>query len=149
MDVPDPPRIEITQTDRYRFEVDFGAAFAPFAIDEPQPIGDETAPAPEQLLAASVAYCLSASLFFALSKYRQQAGPIRASAECTVERNPAGRLRVTAIDVDIRLAAGADTLNHLDRALAQFEPFCTVSESVQAGIPIQVSVTDGHGRRLR
>ncbi|MDX5363092.1 MAG: OsmC family protein [Pseudazoarcus pumilus] len=149
MDVPDPPRIEITQTGRYRFEVDFGAAFAPFAIDEPQPIGDETAPAPEQLLAASVAYCLSASLFFALSKYRQDAGAIRASAECAVERNAAGRLRITAIDVDIRLAAAADTLTHLDRALAQFEPFCTVSESVQAGIPVNVSVSDGNGRRLR
>ena len=149
MDAPVPPRLDITQTDRYRFEVDFGAAFLPFAIDEPQPIGDATAPAPEQLLAASVAYCLSASLFFALTKYRQDAGPIRASAECTVERNDTGRLRVTSIDVAIRLAADADALQHLDRALAQFEPFCTVSESVQAGIPIHVSVTDGNGRRLR
>lgn len=149
MDAPNPPRIDITQTDRYRFEVDFGAAFAPFAIDEPQPIGDETAPAPEQLLAASVAYCLSASLFFALTKYRQDAGPIRASAECAVTRNEAGRLRVTAIDVNIRLAAEAETLQHLDRALAQFEPFCTVSESVQSGIPVKVSVTDGAGRKLR
>lgn len=149
MDVPQPPRIDITQTGRYRFEVDFGAAFAPFAIDEPAPIGDGTAPAPEQLLAASVAYCLSASLFFALTKYRQDGGPIRASAECTIERNEAGRLRVTAIDVDIRLAADATTLHHLDRALAQFEPFCTVSESVKTGISITVRVTDGTGRRLR
>ncbi len=145
----DRPRVTMTQTDRYRFDVDFGAAFTPFAMDEPQPIGDDSAPAPEQLLAASVAYCLSASLFFALSKYRQDAQGITASAECTVERNEAGRLRVTAIDVDIRLSADAATLNHVERALAQFEPFCTVSESVQNGIPVNVSVHDGTGTRLR
>lgn len=143
------PRIDITQTGQYRFEVDFGESFAPFAIDEPAPIGAGTAPAPEQVMAASVAYCLSASLFFSLSKYRQDAGGIRASAQCRIERNDAKRLRITHIDVHIHIGADAETLQHLDRALEQFEPFCTVSESVQAGIPVSVAVSDGTGRRLR
>lgn len=149
MDLPDKPRIDITQTGRYRFEVDFGAAFPALAVDEPPPIGDGEGPAPEQLLAASVAYCLAASLFFALSKFRQDAGGIRASAECDVARNEAGRLRVRQIDVHLQLGVDAATLQHVDRALAQFEPFCTVSESVQAGIPVEVAVSDATGRRLR
>jgi hypothetical protein len=37
---------------------------------------------------------------------------------------------------------------NLDRALAQFEDFCTVSESVQAGIPVTVSIADGAGTEL-
>ncbi|MDP3707254.1 MAG: OsmC family peroxiredoxin, partial [Polaromonas sp.] len=32
--------------------------------------------------------------------------------------------------------------------LGQFEEFCTVTQSVQAGIPVSISVTDGKGRRL-
>lgn len=143
------PRIELTQTDRYRFEVDFGEAFAPFAIDEPDPIGAGTAPAPEQVLASSVAYCLAASLFFALGKYRQDGKGLRASAECNIERNEAGRLRINHIDVQLQLGAEAESLQHLDRILAQFEPFCTVSESVQSGIPVTVAVSDASGRRLR
>lgn len=144
-----PQSIRLEQTGRYRFEVDFGGAIAPLAVDEPAPIGDGDGPAPEQLLATSVAYCLTASLFFALTKYRQDAGGLSASAEYQVERNEAGRLRVTGIAVHIRLGADATTLNHVDRALAQFEPFCTVSESVQAGIPVSVEVSDASGRRLR
>lgn len=139
--------VTLAQTDRYRFEIDFGEAIVPLGVDEPPPIGDGEGPAPEQLLAASVGYCLAASLFFALTKYRQDGGGITASAECTVERNEAGRLRITAIDVELRLAADVATLHqaHLERALTQFENFCTVSESVKSGIPVKVSVSDCSG----
>lgn len=147
--IPPFPRVELVQTGKYRFEVDFGKAFAPFVMDEPHPIGDDEGPAPEQLLATSVAYCLSASLFFALTKYRQEAGQIRAGAECTLERNEEGRLRVTRIDVHIQLEADSASLPHIDRALERFEPFCTASESVKAGIPVNVAVSDGAGKRLR
>ncbi len=34
-------------------------------------------------------------------------------------------------------------------ALAQFQDFCTVTESVQAGIPVAVTVEDATGRLLR
>jgi hypothetical protein len=33
--------------------------------------------------------------------------------------------------------------------LEQFERFCTVSESVKAGIPVAVSVADRDGTRLK
>jgi hypothetical protein len=36
----------------------------------------------------------------------------------------------------------------IDRVLEQFQRFCTVSESVKAGIPVAVTVEDGGGRRL-
>jgi hypothetical protein len=38
---------------------------------------------------------------------------------------------------------------HLDRALSQFEAFCTVTQSVSAGIPVEVQVFDAEGTRLK
>ncbi|MFZ2295859.1 MAG: OsmC family peroxiredoxin, partial [Polaromonas sp.] len=64
------------------------------------------------------------------------------------DRNENNRLRVQQIDVTIQLGKEGAELAHLDRVLGQFQDFCTVSQSVQTGIPIKVSVTDGKGLRL-
>ena len=129
------PTIRITQVADYVFTVDFGAALPALFTDEAPPIGG--------------ANCLCASLVFALGKFRQEARGVAAEASCRLERNPAGRLRVTAIDVRIRLGAAAADMPRIDRVLEQFERFCTVSESVKAGIPVAVSVADRDGTRLK
>jgi hypothetical protein len=49
----------------------------------------------------------------------------------------------------IKLGAAADDLNHLDRVLSQFEAFCTVTQSVGQGIPIEISVSDTNGKKLK
>lgn len=143
------PSVTLAQTDRYRFEIDFGEAIAPLDVDEPPPIGDGEGPAPEQMIAASVGYCLAASLFFALGKFKQDAEGITTRATCTIERNENDRLRITEIQVDITLGAEAAQLEHMDRILSQFENFCTVSESVKSGIPVKVSVSDRTGMALK
>ena len=38
---------------------------------------------------------------------------------------------------------------HLDRVLGQFEQFCTVTQSVAAGIPVTVEVFDSQGAQLK
>jgi hypothetical protein len=40
-------------------------------------------------------------------------------------------------------------LQHLDRVLEQFEEFCTVTQSVRAGIPVTVHVIDASGAVLK
>ncbi len=140
--------ITITQQEKYRFLVDFGAAIPDLLVDEPAPVGQGDGPAPTQMLLASVANCLSASLFFALQKFKQDAGGIVTTASCTVDRNEHNRLRVQQIDVTINLGKQGGELEHLDRVLGQFEDFCTVSQSVQAGIPIKIAVVDGKGVTL-
>lgn len=47
--------------------------------------------------------------------------------------------------VDLQLADVASALEHADRAFAQFENFCIVTESVREGIPIEVNVRDAAG----
>jgi uncharacterized OsmC-like protein len=143
------PTIRIAQVADYVFTVDFGAALPALLTDEAPPVGGATGPIPEQLLIGGVANCLCASLVFALGKFRQDARGVAAEASCRVERNEEGRLRVAGIDVHIRLGAAEAEMPRIDRVLAQFERFCTVSESVKTGIPVSVSVADRDGTRLK
>ncbi|MGE8355629.1 MAG: OsmC family peroxiredoxin, partial [Microvirgula sp.] len=68
---------------------------------------------------------------------------------CEVGRNAEGRMRVLSIDVVLRLGKAAAEVEHLDRILGQFEPFCTVSQSISAGVPVHVSVRDGRDAVLK
>lgn len=143
------PGIRITQDAAYRFTVDFGGLAAVLSVDEAPPAGEGFGPCPEQLLVAAVSNCLCASMVFALGKFRQEAGGVAADAHCRIVRNAEGRLRIGGIEVAIALGASAEAMPRLDRVLEQFERFCTVSQSVEAGIPVAVTVADGTGRRLR
>ena len=70
-------------------------------------------------------------------------------AAARARRNEANRLRVSSINVEIQLGVASSELSHMDRALAQFEDFCTVSASVREGVSIDLSVFDVGGQRLR
>jgi uncharacterized OsmC-like protein len=144
----DKASITITQKEDYQFLVDFGEAMPTLLVDQPLPLGKDEGPSPEYMLLAASANCLLASLLFALRKFKADAGRITATASCELERNVNNRLRVGRIDVDIRLEKEKTEIAHIERALMQFEDFCTVSQSVQSGIPITVNVHDGKGIRL-
>ena len=140
--------ITVTQKNNYQFLVDFGAAIPQLLADEPVPLGTGDGPSPSHLLLSAVANCLSSSLFFALQKFKQDAGGISTTATARIDRNEENRLRVLDIAVTIRLGKGGAEISHLDRVLSQFEPFCTVSQSVRHGILITVAVEDSQGIRV-
>ncbi|GJE26369.1 OsmC family protein [Methylobacterium organophilum] len=142
-------RIRIRQIERFAFRVEFGDGFPELLTDEPVPIGGGEGPSPEQLLIAGVSNCLCASLAFALGRYGQDGKGVEAEAIGHVGRNDEGRLRLQGIEVAIALGAPAASMDRIADVLARFERFCTVSESVKAGIPVSVSVRDGEGTRLR
>ena len=141
--------VTVTREERYRFIVDFGAGIGNSIADEPPPLGDGAGPSPSQLLAAAVANCLSASLLFAHGKFKEDPGRLTTTAICEIGRNEKNRLRVTGMKVAITLGIEPESLHHLDRALAQFEDFCTVSQSVRSGIPLTVTVRSPNGRVLK
>ena len=145
----DGPSIKIKQIDGYKFMIDFGDVRSTLVVDEAEPIGNGEGPFPEQILIASVTNCLCASFVFAAGKFKQDVQGIEAEARCRVERNHEGRLRIAGIAVKIALGASMEATPRIDKVLEQFERFCTVSESVQAGIPVTVSVHDGSGKLLR
>lgn len=138
--------LTLTQESDYAFRVEFDDTAIPaLHTDEPAPLGGETGPNPSRLLVAAVANCLSASLLFSLRKFRNAPGTIVTRARARLERNEDKRWRIAAIVVDLQLADAAGSLQHVERALAQFEAFCIVTESVRGGVPVAVRVQDGQG----
>ncbi|MFM9113603.1 MAG: OsmC family protein [Polynucleobacter victoriensis] len=136
------PTVKLVQQEDYRFAIHFSDELPPFIGDEPPPLGRAAGPSPAQLLAAAVANCLSDSLLFALRKFKQSPEPIETIATCQVVRNAENRLRILAIDVELSIGVLASSIENLDRVLAQFQDFYTVSSSINPHIPVHVTVKD-------
>lgn len=141
--------VTITRQDRYKFLVDFGDGIPPGVVDEPPPLGGNAGGTPTMQLAAAVASCLSASFVFACNKFKKDPGALTTTATCNIGRNEKDRLRVSNIDVQVTLGAPPERLDRLDRILAQFEEFCTVTQSVRAGIPVAVRIAAPDGTILK
>lgn len=142
--------LTLTQQADFRFETHFDNAALPALVtDEPPPLGQDAGPNPARLLLLSVANCLSASLLFALRKFKAEPGPLSTRASASLQRNEQGRMRVAQIEVEIHLGVPAAGLPQLDRALAQFEDFCVVTQSVRAAVPVAVRVHDSSGALLK
>lgn len=138
--------VTLTQEQDYSFRVHFdGSAIPELITDESEPLGHDAGPNPSRMLLAAVANCLSASLLFALQKFKNRPGQLVTKATATLGRNEKGRIRILGIEANIRLAEPIAAHASSERLLAQFEQFCTVTESVRGGIPVTVVVTDGDG----
>ena len=141
--------VVLVQRQDYQFDMQFGGNAPNWLADEPPPLGQGAGPSPVQLLAAAVGNCLSDSLLFALRKFKQNPEPLRCEVRANVGRNAENRLRVLGMEVRLSLGVVAADLQHLDRVLSQFEDFCTVTQSVGAGIPVAVQVFDAGGTQLK
>lgn len=146
----DTVSVTLEQISGYEFRIRFEESAIPeLTTDLSAPLGQDAGPNPERLLTAAVINCLAASLLFALSKFRNlPGGSLRASATSRTGRNADKRVRVENIDVRLELPGAAADYAALDRVLAQFESFCTVTESVRAGVEVDVTVVDGSGAVL-
>lgn len=138
--------VSIKLLENYVFQVDFGD-FGNVITDEDAPLGTGEGPNPVRLLAASVVNCLCASLLFAVRKYKGDPGEVTATVSGAVARVDS-RLRVESLNAELHLGNEASALPELEKALGQFENFCTVTQSVRAGIRVNVSVFDGNGTLL-
>jgi uncharacterized OsmC-like protein len=141
--------VTLTQQHDYRFDIRFDDNMPVLTTDEPAPLGTGLGPSPVQLLCASVGNCLSDSLLFALRKFKQAPEPLRCEVQAEVGRNADGRMRVLNMLATLHLGVPAAQLAQLERVLGQFEGFCTVTQSVGQGIPIQVRVLDADGVVLK
>ena len=142
-------RLMLEQEDDYAFRIRFDeTTIADLMTDEPAPLGKGEGPNPTRLLLSAVANCLSASLLFALRKFKNSPGKLVTHASAELVRNEQGRLRVGHIHADIRLAETGTAHASLERILAQFENFCVVTESVRHGIDVSISITDAEGAQL-
>lgn len=141
--------VDLTQEKDFQFIAHFGGAVPDLLLDEPEPLGSGKGLSPDQLLTASVANCLSASLLFSLRKFKQDPSPIKTHAEAIKGRNAEGRLRIVQIVVSMTLSKPASNFTHLDRVLSQFEDFCTVTQSIRQSVPVKITVQDSEGTILK
>ena len=141
--------LRLRQEQDYRCVVEFDDGAPALIADEPPPLGQGRGPSPVQLLLAAVANCLTDSLLFALRKFKQYAEPLHCQASAELGHNADKRLRVLAIEVELRLGKPAAELQQLPRILGQFESFCTVTQSIAQGIAVHLRVLDGNGELLK
>ena len=135
--------VNLKLLENYLFQIDFGE-FGNLLSDEPEPLGGGEGPSPAGLLVASVANCLSASLLYALRRHKEDPGELTATITGRFGRVEKF-LRVTDFDVQIRLGTTKDALPSLEGAVAQFENYCTVTQSVRRGIEVNIEIIDSAG----
>lgn len=133
--------VELRQQDRYRFLVDFDLPnVPPLQVDEDPPLGKSSGPDPSRLLGAAVAQCMASSLLFCLEKSRIEVRGINARAKIHFGRNEENRLRIVRIDLGMTADIPDKMKANIERCKAIFEKFCTVSQSIRSGIPINFSL---------
>jgi organic hydroperoxide reductase OsmC/OhrA len=132
--------LHVEQIAGFEFRVRFDKEqFAPLLLDEPPPLGRDTAPNAARILAAAIGNCLSASLVFCLQRAKVAAPSVSADVNVEIVRNEARRLRVGKISVTLHTNLPPDD-PALVGCLSTFEDFCVVTQSVRQGIDVAVQV---------
>jgi uncharacterized OsmC-like protein len=133
------PAAHLELEDGYRLRVSFAGKHPSLITDLAPPLGDGVGPKPEDLLAASVGSCLASSLLFCARKARLGVQGLEVDVRMAEERRE-GRLRIARIEVDLMPRILAADRSRVGFCLERFESYCTVTESVRRGIPVQVFV---------
>ncbi|MCP5109552.1 MAG: OsmC family protein [bacterium] len=133
--------ISIDQVADYEFRVNFQKEPIPeLVVDEGPPLGNDAGPSPSRLLAAAIGSCLNASLLFCARKGRVEVQHIHSEVKVRTVRNEARRLRIGKVEVSIEPEFAEDDRERANRCVGLFEDFCTVTESIRGGVPVEVSV---------
>lgn len=133
--------ISMDQVRDYEFRVRFDKDHYPdLLMDEPPPLGKDTAPNAARILGAAVGNCLTASLLFCMRKARADLGALHTEVTVRLARNEQGRLRIAGVEVEIDPRHAPADQARLERCLGLFEDFCVVTQSVRQGIDVQVRV---------
>ncbi len=126
------------------FKLNFGNPVLPeLKIDETHDVESPEAvgPDPSKLLVSAVMGCLNASFAFCLKKARIPLKGMKAVGELTSERNEEGFWRVKKIDVELVPEIAIDKgIPRMERCMEIFHNYCTITESVRQGIPVDVTI---------
>ena len=137
----DDVAVSLDLREGYQFVADFHVdGVPPLVMDEPEPLGAATGPNASRVLAAAVANCLSASALFCLRKAHVEIRGMHTEATVTQVRDDRGRLRIGGITVVIHPEVDPADAGRLGRCLELFEDYCVVTQSVRAGLDVQVAV---------
>ena len=135
------PLVRLDLDEGYRFRVSFDREVPGLMTDEPPPLGSDRGPNPLMMLGAAIGDCLATSLLYCVRKAHIDPSGVHADVRVVTERNDAGRLRVKRVDVSLAPEMTDEERSRLQRCATLFESFCTVTESVRSGFPVNVTLT--------
>lgn len=148
MDTPTPSRLRVFCRSGYQFAIDFGLGTPPCSATSRRRWGTPTG-RPRKHFAAAVANCLSASLTFALTKFKQDPGTDHGGARHR-RRNEANRLRAPAHrGGHPGWSVQGTAYSTWSAGARSVRGVLHVSMSVRQGIPIDVRVIGGDGQVLK
>lgn len=102
-----------------------------------------------QQFCAAVGIDLADSLLSTLRKVEQSSAPLACMVVAEIGKNAERQIRVLNMAVSLHLGVLASQLVFLDRLVDEFQTLSTVTQSVRQGIPVDVTVYDANGKRLR
>lgn len=142
-------QLDLEHVDGFRFVSQAGEDGKPhgepFYSDEPDPVGEASAPATPALLGAAVGHCLSASLLEVLRHAHLEVSSLSTRVVSVVRADSQGLPRIDHVDVVIKPVLAQFGARAL-RCEEVFERYCTVSSSVRQGVDIRVRVDwNGNG----
>jgi len=136
-------RVDLYRTAGYRFvsqaSEDGRPHGEPYPSDEPDPIGEASAPATPALLGSAIGHCLSASLVETLRHAHLPLEDFRTEVTAVVAPNDEGLPRISHVDVVLRPTL-RERSGRTRRCAEVFEQHCTVTSSVRDGIDVRVRV---------
>jgi organic hydroperoxide reductase OsmC/OhrA len=133
----------VDRVDGYEFRVRFDKDhFEAIWLDEPAPLGNDSAPNASRLLAAAIGNCLAASLLFCLNKSKTHVSSLSSRVRVELVRNEAKRLRIGQVNVE--LTPEVEDVTALLGCIDAFEDFCVVTQSVREGIDVRVRIDTSH-----
>ena len=139
-----PQKIIVTKLELlngYKFKVKSDVEYLPIMlVDELKPEGDGLGPDPTHLLSIAVGHCMSSSLIHCLKKARILIKNVATTVTTHLVTNEKGRLRIRNIEVQIDLSVKTEDKTHVNRCLAIFEDYCTVTQSIRNGIEVSLCV---------
>jgi uncharacterized OsmC-like protein len=131
--------VNVEQVDGFEFRVRFDKSqYAELGLDEPAPLGRDTAPNAARILAAAIGNCLSASLVFCTKRSGVALQGLETDVSMDLVRNAQKRVRIGKVEVVLhpRFEDQASLADCLER----FEDFCVVTQSVREGLDVRVHV---------
>ena len=132
---------KLVRVDGYKFDVNFDVDYLPnLLVDEPKPIGEGAGPNAPRLLAAAMGQCMSSSLIYCLNKARIPIINLESTVKTNLFKNEKGLTRIKSIEIQISLEVNEKDQTRLQRCLTIFEDYCTVTQSIRQGIPVDVTV---------